>query len=102
VPSIEGSAPLRELFFGLWKHVVYSNKMLGRGSAYRKWAYFSAGGFNLDVDRLYLETGDIYLLVQEEEIGFKKRLEKIGRVVYVNAPVIHMGSPSDRGLHSQS
>jgi len=102
VPSIEGSAPLRELFFGLWKHVVYSNKMLGRGSAYRKWAYFSAGGFNLDVDRLYLETGDIYLLVQEEEIGFKERLEKIGRVVYVNAPVIHMGSPSDRGLHSQS
>jgi hypothetical protein len=34
-------------------------------------------------------------------MGFKKRLEKVGRVVYVNAPVIHMGSPSGRGLHSQ-
>jgi glycosyltransferase involved in cell wall biosynthesis len=102
VPSIEGGiGAARELLLGLWKHVIYTNKMLGRGSAYRKWAYFSSGGFNLDVDRLYLETGDIYLLVDEEEINFMKRLEKIGRVVYVNAPVIHMGSQSNRGLHSQ-
>lgn len=101
VPSIEGGiGAARELLLGLWKHVIYTNKMLGRGSAYRKWAYFSSGGFNLDVDRLYLETGDIYLLVDEEEINFMKRLEKIGRVVYVNAPVIHIGSQSNRGLHS--
>jgi glycosyltransferase involved in cell wall biosynthesis len=102
VPSIDIGAPLREMFLGLWKHVVYSSKMLGRGSAYRKWAYFSAGGFNLDVDRLYLGTGDIYLLVEEEEINFKKKLEKIGRVVYVNAPVIHMGSAGIRGLRSRT
>jgi len=100
VPSIEGGAPLRELFFGLWKHTVYSSKMLGRGSAYRKWAYLATGGFNTEADRLYLETGDTGVLVYEEEIGFKERLERVGRVVYINAPVIHMGPPGGRGLHT--
>jgi cellulose synthase/poly-beta-1,6-N-acetylglucosamine synthase-like glycosyltransferase len=100
VPSIEGGAPLRELFFGLWKHIVYRGKVLGRGSAYRKWAYLAAGGFNTEADRLYLETGDIHVLVYEEEVGFKERLERVGRVIYVNAPVIHMGPPSSRGLHA--
>ena len=100
VPSIEGGLrALRELFFGLWKHVIYSSKMLGRGSAYRKWAYFAVGGFNLEVDDLYLRTRDIDLLVLEEEIGFKKKLERVGKVVYVNAPVIHLGPPHGRGLH---
>jgi hypothetical protein len=47
-----------------------------------------------------LEARDTDLLVQEE-VGFKERLEKMGRVVYVNAPVIHTGSPSGRGLHTQ-
>lgn len=51
-------------------------------------------------DRRYLETGDIRVLLAEEEFGFKSKLERLGRVVLVNAPVIHLGGTAKRGLRS--
>jgi len=89
-----------EAVAGIPKLVVFSMKMSGRGSAFRKWAYFAVGGFDLEADRRYLETGDIRILLAEEEFGFKSKLEKLGRVVLVNAPVIHMGGTAKRGLRS--
>jgi len=89
-----------EAVVGIPKLAVFSMKMSGRGSAFRKWAYFAVGGFDLEADRRYLETGDIRILLAEEEFGFKSKLEKLGRVVLVNAPVIHMGGTAKRGLRS--
>jgi len=89
-----------EVLVALPKFTVYSNKMSGRGSAFYKWAYFAVGGFDLSVDDKYLETRDTNILVEEEEVGFKRRLEKVGKVVLVDAPVIHLGGKPGRGLRS--
>lgn len=58
------------------------NIMSGRGSAFRKDAYYMAGGFNLDINQL-----DSAELQPEEEIYFRKRLEKFGEVVFEFTPV---------------
>jgi len=89
-----------EAVAGIPKLIVFSMKMSGRGSAFRKWAYFAVGGFDLEADRRYLETRDMRILLAEEEFGFKSKLEKLGRVVLVNAPVIHLGGTAKRGLRS--
>jgi len=90
-----------EPLVALPKLLVYSNRMSGRGSAFRRWAYFAVGGFDLSADDRYLETGDTDILVEEEEISFRRRLEALGRVVLVDAPVIHLGVARSRGLRSQ-
>ena len=77
------------------KLLVYANKMSGRGSAYRREAYFKTGGFNLAVDQ-----SNIRELQLEEEILFHRRLTEAGRVVYVDAPVIHLGGAARRGLRA--
>jgi cellulose synthase/poly-beta-1,6-N-acetylglucosamine synthase-like glycosyltransferase len=82
------------------KLLVYENRISGRGSAFRKWAYFVVGGFDLSADDRYLETGNTNFLVEEEEISFKRRLEALGRVVLVDAPVIHLGVAHSRGLRA--
>ncbi|MFP3265452.1 MAG: glycosyltransferase family 2 protein [Acidilobus sp.] len=82
------------------KLLVYENRMSGRGSAFRRWAYFAVGGFDLGADDRYLETGDTNILVEEEEVGFKRRLEALGRVTLVDAPVIHLGVTHSRGLRA--
>jgi len=58
------------------------------------------GGFDLSADDRYLETGDTNIIVEEEEISFRRRLEALGRVVLVDAPVIHLGVTRSRGLRS--
>jgi cellulose synthase/poly-beta-1,6-N-acetylglucosamine synthase-like glycosyltransferase len=82
-----------EYLTALLKLGEYSNRMSGRGSAFLKSAYIATGGFNLNIDQR-----DILTLLMEEEVGFKKRLERVGKVVLVDAPVIHLGGTSKRGL----
>jgi glycosyltransferase involved in cell wall biosynthesis len=90
-----------ELFTALLKQLEYSQRMSGRGSTFLRQAYFAVGGFNLDADRVWLETRDIRLLLYEEEVNFKSRLERLGRVVLVNAPVIHLAKTgAGRGLRA--
>jgi len=89
-----------EPLVALPKLLVYGDRMSGRGSAFRRWAYFATGGFDLGADDRYLETGDTDVLVEEEEVGFRRRLEALGRVVLVDAPVIHLGGALPRGLRS--
>ncbi|MFP3257071.1 MAG: glycosyltransferase family 2 protein [Candidatus Nanopusillus acidilobi] len=89
-----------EPLVALPKLLVYDNRISGRGSAFRRWAYFVLGGFDLSVDDRYLETGDTNILVEEEEIGFKRRLEVLGKVILVDAPVIHLGGTLPRGLRA--
>jgi len=50
--------------------------MRGSNSAFRKSAYQQVGGFNLNIDQLNLK---IYL---EEEVGFQRRLRKLGLTIY--------------------
>jgi len=87
-----------EMLVALPKLLAFDIKVSGRGSAFRRWAYFAAGGFDLSADDRYLETRDTNVLVAEEEIGFRRRLEALGRVVLVDAPVIHLGGELPRGL----
>jgi hypothetical protein len=90
-----------ELFTALLKQLEYSQRMSGRGSTFLREAYFKVGGFNLDADRVWLEARDIRVLLYEEEVDFKSRLEGLGKVVLVNAPVIHLArSGVGRGLRS--
>jgi glycosyltransferase involved in cell wall biosynthesis len=78
----------------------YSGRMSGRASAFRRWAYRSAGGFNLAVDDVFLATGDTSVLVAEEEVGLMERLRRVGKVAFVDAPVLHLGIAEGRGLHA--
>jgi len=82
------------------KNLHYSSRLSGRASAFLKKAYYLSGGFNLSVDDVYERTKDTSVLVEEEEIRFFDRLKKFGRVVFVNAPVIHLGHKTDRGLYA--
>jgi cellulose synthase/poly-beta-1,6-N-acetylglucosamine synthase-like glycosyltransferase len=84
---------LLEYGVALLKLVEYSDRMSGRGSAFLKRAYYETGGFNLDIDQR-----DIMTLLYEEEVYFKKRLEQVGKVVLVDAPMIHLGGTAKRGL----
>jgi cellulose synthase/poly-beta-1,6-N-acetylglucosamine synthase-like glycosyltransferase len=81
------------------KNLHYSSKLSGRASAFLKKAYYLSGGFNLSVDDVYERTKDTSVLVEEEEINFFNRLRKFGKIVFVNAPVIHLGHKTGRGLY---
>ena len=72
---------------GIIKPVVYGNRITGRASTFKKWAFEAVGGFRTEgINQRNAEE-----MVVEEELLFKKRLEQLGRVVFVNAPVIHLG-----------
>lgn len=103
-PGVVGvSAPKWLGVFEPVAHLVsvafYSSRMSGRASAFTKEAYFKIGGFNLAVDDLYIKTGDVSILVAEEEVWFYERLRRLGKVVFVDAPVIHLGWRRSRGLY---
>lgn len=67
--------------------VRYPNKMLGRNSAFYKYAYYLAGRFDESINQFNMQS-----MVAEEEIDFGGRLSKIGRVVHkINASCIHLG-----------
>ena len=90
-----------EPVLNLAKPLYFGSLMLGRGSAYWKWAYYAVGGFDTSKDNGTIE--EIWL---EEEAGFYQRLKHLGEVVYVDAPVIHLGEEAPwqmmagRGLRS--
>ena len=79
--------PIGYVFF---RFVHYSSKIAGRFSAFRKWAYFKIGGFDLTKQKSVVD------MIQEEEIGFKRKLEQYGKVVLVDTMVRHLESPLRR------
>jgi len=64
----------------LWRPV--ERYMYGSNSAFLKDAYYITGGFNLNVNQLNSEE-----LQPEEEIYFRDRLQKVGKVVFEYSPV---------------
>ena len=72
---------LYEPFANIPKDYYFSTKMDGGGSAFLKDAYFRIGGFNLNIDQFNWDA-----MVQEEEKSFKRKLEKVGEVVFVPVP----------------
>jgi len=63
-------------YIASWYWTFKGCRMCGGASAYKKDAYFSVGGFNLDINQF-----DNRQMVLEEEIGFAKRLQKYGIVI---------------------
>ena len=68
------------------KVIRYGSRLSGRSSAFRKWAYFEVGGFDLTVDQ---SNWDV--LMGEEEIRFYHKMKKLGKVVFVDTNVVHLG-----------
>jgi hypothetical protein len=61
----------------------------------------------VDTDSIYppnwlnINQRSLEAMMAEEEVGFKKKLERLGKVVLVDAPVIHLGEGAEkRGLHT--
>jgi len=75
-------------------NILYSAKMLGRGSAFLKSAYFKIGGFP-DVDEHTIGSTDEIAIIEEFE--FMKRLRQVGEVVFVDVPHIHLGGEVTKG-----
>jgi len=78
------------------RNLYFTRKMLGRGSLFRREAYFRVGGFNLNINQ-----ADWRMVEAEEEYNFKRKLEKIGKVVFVDAPhytVFRPSTPARIGL----
>lgn len=59
-----------------WVTLLPINRFFGGNSAFRKQAYLDTGGFRLNTDQFSLAK-----MTLEEEIRFKRRLKKIGKVV---------------------
>jgi len=68
----------------------YSSRLSGRSSAFLKRAYFEVGGFNFNIDQFNAAS-----LVMEEEINFKKKLERLGKIGWIDVPCYHLREPSD-------
>jgi len=76
----------------------YSTRLTGRASAFRKSAYLKIGGFDIDIDNKAI-NGNYNILVQEEEVNFRKRLSRIGRIKTVFVPHYHLSwFDKNRGL----
>ena len=83
-----------EPLVALPKHIVYMTRISGRNSTFLKDAYFKVGGFDLTIDQTNLKE-----LWMEEELRFKNRLERIGKVAYIpSPPVYHTSHFEGRGL----
>jgi glycosyltransferase involved in cell wall biosynthesis len=80
-PTIGEYAALDSI--SLWRFLLYGNgafqlkRLYGRNSAFRREAYFLAGGFDLDVDQF-----DLNSIINEEEFAFARRLSEFGRYVF--------------------
>ena len=76
-PGIAGVGGKRVYDRGFhWVTWLPISRFFGGNSAFRKEAYIQSGGFRLDTDQFSLVS-----MVREEEIRFKKRLQKYGKVV---------------------
>ncbi|MDD3474306.1 MAG: glycosyltransferase family 2 protein [Candidatus Dojkabacteria bacterium] len=80
--------PLYILGATLGRTIVYPQRMMGGNCSYYKHLFYLSGQFNTSINQT-----DVKQMVQEEELGFGKRLSKYGKVIYKhNAPGIHLGS----------
>lgn len=59
-----------------WVSLLPISRFFGGNSAFRKQAYLDSGGFNLDTNQFSLVA-----MTREEEIRFKHRLKKFGKVI---------------------
>jgi glycosyltransferase involved in cell wall biosynthesis len=76
--------PMPRLVLNAW----YRRRLSGSSSAFRKWAYFRVGGFNLKVDQ-----HNHHEMVREEETGFLHKLRLIGRIGWIETPCRHLRRP---------
>jgi glycosyltransferase involved in cell wall biosynthesis len=60
----------------MWHHLFHP-RFFGSHSAFLRWAFYAAGGFNLKVNQSRSEE-----LVWAEEVDFLDRLEQVGKVVF--------------------
>lgn len=66
----------------MWYQLAFP-RFYGSNSAFRRWAYYRIGGFNLNIDQSKSDQ-----LVWAEEVDFMERLSKIGKVLFEpKAPV---------------
>ncbi|MCS7387097.1 MAG: glycosyltransferase [archaeon GB-1867-005] len=88
VVAVAGTASW-DLFWDVLAYPVkiahYGSRLSGRASAFRKWAYFAVGGFDLTVNQ-----GNWKQLELEEEIRFYRKLKQLGKVVVVDTNVKHL------------
>lgn len=61
---------------GLWWYNRLFLKLLGRNSAFRRDAFFETGGWDETIDQT-----NVYEMVKEEEIDFRKKMKEVGTVV---------------------
>lgn len=78
--------------------IVHFNRLIsGRNSALRKSAYYATGGFSFDVD-----PSDAKAMQEIEEFDFRRKLNALGNVVLVDAPVRHVAwEVAGRGIRSK-
>jgi len=87
--------PLSEAVFQLPIQGFYSMRLSGRGSAFRKQAFYDSGGWNLNIDQKNMDQ-----MVLEEELNFKRKMQRLGIVSTVNAPNYHLVTGAKTGgLH---
>lgn len=71
----------------LYNYIFNRSRMVGRNSAYYKYAFYLAGKFDESVDQF-----NIWDIFGEEEKNFGIRLSKLGKVIYkLNASCYHLG-----------
>jgi glycosyltransferase involved in cell wall biosynthesis len=81
----------------LFKTLYYSFLIIGRSSTFYREAYFKTGGFDLSIP-----CEDIEALQREEEIYFRQKLSKIGKVVDLDVVCKHYFDdyPKFRGIRA--
>lgn len=83
-----GEFPLHELGNYIELNVVHPHRLDGGNSAYYKNLFFNIGGFNEGINQQ-----DVYQMIEEEEIGFGRKISKYGKIKYIlNANSLHMGT----------
>ena len=94
--SIQDGMPMLATINRLGTDFFNIDKILGRGSAFRKSAFLAIGGFNESINQK-----DIVQMLAEEEYGFRQKLESLGKVVFLPYPVVHLrGYSTKQGLRS--
>jgi len=74
----------------------------GRCSTFKRDAYFETGGFDFSAEEYSQGTTDIYKIWAEEELAFKRRMNRAGHVHFLNVAVRHFYDVSGkRGLHAR-
>lgn len=85
IPGIPQS--VHDLAYYLDRAVIHPTQLPGRNAAYFKWAFYSTGEFNYDINQQ-----NIWEMLDEEEVQLGRRLNKLGPVIFkANATCYHLG-----------